>query len=403
MTLATRTLIALGVLAVTTHAHARFSGIAADGCDGCHSGGKSPTITVDVSPAAPKPGETATVTVSIPPVNGGTAGFYLRTNGKGALGTIDGQLTRLIDVGQIVHSAPKAPDGGMVKFSMRWTAPATPGGVFLQVWGVAANGDKGRGGDGAGSASTSFAIGCTGKTYYRDWDGDGFGINEIRVDCSKPAGYVENNADCNDNDSAAHPGAKELCNGRDDNCNGEVDEDLTDATQYEDKDGDGYGQLYGKTVVAKCPPPGFASQFGDCDENDPKVHPGAIDVCDNKDNNCDGRVDEHVRPLCGVGWCAREAPTCDPDTCRPGAPKPEKCNGLDDNCDGEVDEGSDLCPAGEACFEASCVPAGSVPADPAAPDAQAGGCSIGVASPSIASLIVVAALVHAGRRRRRRR
>src|SRR5688500_6976105 len=107
MTLVTRTLVALAAIAVTTHAHARLSGIAAEGCEGCHSGGKQPTITVDVSPAAPKPGETATVTVNIPSVNGGTGGFYLRTNGKGALGAIDGQLTRLIDVGQIVHSAAK--------------------------------------------------------------------------------------------------------------------------------------------------------------------------------------------------------------------------------------------------------------------------------------------------------
>jgi len=388
------------MLTVATHAHARLTGIAAEGCEGCHSGGKQPTITIDVAPSAPKPGETATVTVNIPAVNGGTGGFYLRTNGKGALSTADA-TTRLIDVGQIVHSNAKAPTDGVVRFSMRWTAPATPGGIILSVWGVAANGDRLRGGDGASAATKSLAVGCTGKTYYRDWDGDGFGTKtELIVDCSKPAGYVENDTDCDDNDAVAHPGAKELCNMRDDNCDGRVDEDLTETTQYEDRDGDGYGQLTGKTVVAKCPPAGYAPRYGDCDENDPKVHPGVTEVCDHKDNNCDGRVDERVRPVCGVGMCARAAPTCDPDTCEPGQPKPEKCNGLDDDCDGELDEGDGLCPAGQACFEAACVPASSVPVDAGgdkpSTTSDSGGCSIGSASSSFASLFVIGALLLSG-------
>jgi len=400
-------LVAVAAIVAATHADARLSGIPAEGCEGCHSGGKQPTITIDVSPAAPGPGETATVTVNIPAVNAGTGGFYLRTNGKGALATIDGQSTRLIDVGQIVHSNAKVPSDGVVRFSMRWTAPTAPGGIALSVWGVAANADRLSKGDGASSALKSLAIGCTGKTYYRDWDGDGFGSNETIVDCSKPPGYSENNTDCDDNDPAAHPGAKELCNARDDNCDGRIDEDLTETTQYEDRDGDGYGQLTGKTVVAKCPPAGYAPRYGDCDENDPKVHPGVTEVCDHKDNNCDGRVDERVRPVCGVGMCARAAPTCDPDTCEPGAPKPEKCNGLDDDCDGETDEGSELCPAGQACFEAACVPASSVPADaggaPAESSSEGGAaCAVGEKEPSIASILIVAALLFSGRRAARR-
>ncbi len=395
----------IAAIVATTRAHARYGGIPAEGCEGCHSGGKQPMITIDVSPAAPKLGEATTITVNIPSVNGGTGGLYLRTNGKGALATIDPN-TRLIDVGQLVHSAAKSPVDGVVRYTMRWTAPSTPGGISLQVWGVAANGDRGSKGDGASYAMKSLAIGCTGNTYYRDWDGDGFGTSETITDCSKPPGYADNSSDCDDNDPAVHPGAKELCNARDDNCDGRVDEDLVETTQYEDKDGDGYGTLTGKTVFAKCPPAGYAPAYGDCDENDPKVHPGVTEVCDHKDNNCDGRVDERVRPVCGVGMCARAAPTCDPDTCEPGEPKPEKCNGLDDDCDGETDE--DSCPAGQTCFEAACVPSGSVPSDGGvAPNddksESGGGCAIGNGTPSIAffSAMLVSGLCAARRRRRR--
>jgi hypothetical protein len=401
-------IVGLVVLATTTSGEARNAGIAAEGCEGCHTGGKLPTITLDISPSAPKPGDAVTITVNIPSVNGGTGGIYLRSNGKGTLSTVAGQPTRLIDIGNMVHSSPKAPSGGVVQFIARWTAPVTPGGATISVWGVAANSDSSRGGDGASSATKSFAVGCDGKTYYRDWDGDGFGTAaESVVDCSKPAGYVENKDDCDDNDNKAFPGAPEICNMRDDNCNGQIDENLVEATHYEDKDGDGYGTVSGKTVFAKCPPPGYAPRVGDCDENDPKVHPGVIEICNHRDDNCDGRVDERVRPICGVGMCARAAPTCEPDTCEPGLPKPEKCNGLDDDCDGEVDEGEGLCPAGQVCHETECKPAESVPPPTAdggvdAPSAasDSGGCTI--ANGSSGSWLILAGLLVVGRRRHAR-
>jgi hypothetical protein len=67
----------------------------------------------------------------------------------------------------------------------------------------------------------------TWPAYFRDADGDGFGDPSVRVRaCTAPPGYVANNTDCNDANAAVHPGADEVGNGVDDNCNGQIDEGL---------------------------------------------------------------------------------------------------------------------------------------------------------------------------------
>lgn len=62
-------------------------------------------------------------------------------------------------------------------------------------------------------------------TYYADVDGDTFGsaANPTQA-CSAPAGYVSDSSDCDDGSASVHPGATEVFNGIDDNCNGQVDE-----------------------------------------------------------------------------------------------------------------------------------------------------------------------------------
>ncbi|MFH1464903.1 MAG: MopE-related protein [Pseudomonadota bacterium] len=109
-------------------------------------------------------------------------------------------------------------------------------------------------------------------------------------------GYRDLNAggdDCDDRDPAIHPGAEELCNGTDDDCDGTVDEgDAVDApTWYLDDDVDGYGDD-ASTVQACTQPSGYGDTPGDCDDGDPEVHPEADERCNGADDDCDGTVDE---------------------------------------------------------------------------------------------------------------
>lgn len=128
--------------------------------------------------------------------------------------------------------------------------------------------------------------------------------------------------DCNDLDPDVHPGAAEVCNGRDDDCNGKTDETF-------DADGDG---------VPTCAVNGRAA---DCDDKDPAVHPGATEVCNGKDDNCDDKVDEGFDKdndgftTCSRGNVPADCDDADPNV-RPGAV--EVCNGKDDDCNGKIDE-----------------------------------------------------------------
>jgi hypothetical protein len=133
-------------------------------------------------------------------------------------------------------------------------------------------------------------------TYYRDADGDGYGNPSLTTTgkCAAPAGYVTNNSDCNDGNATVHPGSTEICDGIDNNCDGNIDEGFSSTTYYRDADGDGYGNPL-ITTTAKCAvPAGYVTNSGDCDDGDASIHPGATEICDGKDNNCNGSVDEGV-------------------------------------------------------------------------------------------------------------
>jgi hypothetical protein len=129
------------------------------------------------------------------------------------------------------------------------------------------------------------------KSFYRDADGDGWGNDgQTIMACSVPAGYVEQVGDCDDNDASVYPGAEEICDGKDNDCNGEIDE-YSESVFYRDADGDGWGND-GQTIMACSAPAGYVEQGDDCDDNDASVYPGAEEICDNKDNNCNGEIDE---------------------------------------------------------------------------------------------------------------
>jgi len=79
--------------------------------------------------------------------------------------------------------------------------------------------------------------------YYVDRDGDGHGSGWLRMAATMPAGYAATNDDCNDKNAALHPGAAELPNGLDDNCNGEIDEGLDAVGAVLDFDEDGVSDI----------------------------------------------------------------------------------------------------------------------------------------------------------------
>ena len=89
--------------------------------------------------------------------------------------------------------------------------------------------------------------------------------------------------------------ATELCDGLDNDCDGQVDEDVT-LTFYADTDGYGYGDP-SATTQACTVPSGYVADNTDCDDDEAAIHPNAAELCDGLDNDCDGNVDEGIGPV----------------------------------------------------------------------------------------------------------
>ncbi|MEZ5260174.1 MAG: putative metal-binding motif-containing protein, partial [Ilumatobacteraceae bacterium] len=194
-------------------------------------------------------------------------------------------------------------------------------------------------------------------TWYTDADDDGYGTGTAQASCSIPATGAASSGDCNDQNPTVYPGAQEICDGLDNNCNNSTDENVQ-ITWYTDADDDGYGT---GTAQASCSVPATgATASGDCNDQNPSVHPNAPEACNDVDDDCDGTADEGLATATyhrdndndGYGSatvtltdCAQpsgyvtSSTDCNDNSAsvHPGAA--ETCNNVDDDCDGTTDEG----------------------------------------------------------------
>jgi hypothetical protein len=145
------------------------------------------------------------------------------------------------------------------------------------------------------------ADGCRPFLYDNDGDGWASQANAGTTKCLCAPDYdskftAEPHAewDCDDTRPDVFPGAKEYCDGLDNDCDGVTDPEGSGQTEpyYYDEDGDGFG--LGSKYKLLCAPaePFNTKKAGDCNDQDPNVNPLAAEQCNGKDDNCNGLTDE---------------------------------------------------------------------------------------------------------------
>lgn len=167
------------------------------------------------------------------------------------------------------------------------------------------------------SGAADFQIGVND---FEDDDGDGV----VDLACGAPLG-----ADCDDNNPQTGPGDSERCDGRDNDCDGQVDEGASQGVWYLDLDRDGYGSVNSGATISCMAVPGYARSGGDCDDSDPNRYPNAAELCDGDDNDCDGTTDE---PPAAANSCSLSNAQA---SCLEGECAVKKCSPGYGDCDGQ--------------------------------------------------------------------
>ena len=131
------------------------------------------------------------------------------------------------------------------------------------------------------------------NTFYIDADEDGFGNSDIFINSCLElvSGYVFDSTDCNDANNLIYPGETEICDYLDNDCDGIIDDNLTYIHSYEDADADNYGNIDVDSLSCEIPY-GFVEDDSDCDDTNPLIYPGADEILNGIDDNCDELIDE---------------------------------------------------------------------------------------------------------------
>lgn len=203
------------------------------------------------------------------------------------------------------------------------------------------------------------------RTFYADVDSDGHGDPASTfAACERPPGWVNNTLDCDDTNAAMNPGEIEVCDGFDNDCDGESDEAGAsgESSWYRDRDADGYGSM--PDVVQACAQPaGYAGNASDCRDDIFGISPGATEVCNAVDDDCDRDIDEsgasgetswyadidedgYGDPTNSVLACTApanhiaDATDCADEDASVNPAATERCDesDVDDDCDGLADE-----------------------------------------------------------------
>ncbi len=227
------------------------TGNSTSGCGSCHGSSADSGVSVSISPSSTTvaPGATITVTLELTSSDSSHTGAGLNLSATD--GTLTAGSNTRVQGGEITHSSTESADSsGTVSFDFEWTAPSTEDIYTLYAAGNAVNANKGKDGDGWNTVGLDIEVMATGT----DADGDGFDDTE----------------DCDDSDPDVFPGAIEVCNDIDDDCDGVADNGLVFYDYWPDDDGDGYGDA-DADPISSCEEEisGYALDDSDCDDDDP--------------------------------------------------------------------------------------------------------------------------------------